>query len=91
MLNGSNYCPDTPKSVYIWTHHRELFAATNIKCWAHSGAQFTQMGDEISVLGDFQGVAMQSHGLPDLVLVMALFQARVWANAQQSPSQPTHL
>lgn len=48
-------------SVYIWAHHGELFAATKIKCWADSGAQFTQMGDEISVLGDFQGVAVQSH------------------------------
>lgn len=53
------------------------------------GAQFTQMSDEISVLRDFQGVAMQSHDLPDLVLAMVLFQARVWANTHQR-SLPTN-
>lgn len=50
----------------------------------------TQMGDEISVLGDFQGLAMQNHGLPDLVLVMISFQARVWANAHER-SLPTNM
>lgn len=48
------------------------------------------MGDEISVLRNFQCLAMQSYGLPVLVLVMVSFQARVWANAHQR-SLPTNM